>query len=39
LQEWNKTVAAEVDSDDVAKVQRKLESAKVKLAKEDSGNK
>jgi len=39
LQEWNKTVAAEVDSDDVAKVQRKLESAKVKLAKEDSGQK
>jgi tetratricopeptide (TPR) repeat protein len=39
LQEWNKTVAAEVDSDDVAKVQKKLESAKVKLAKEDSGNK
>jgi tetratricopeptide (TPR) repeat protein len=38
LQEWNKTVAAEVDSDDVAKVQKKLESARVKLAKEDSGN-
>ncbi|MCU1296521.1 MAG: Tetratricopeptide repeat protein, partial [Acidobacteriaceae bacterium] len=34
LQEWNKTVAAEVDTDDVAKVQRELESAKVKLAKE-----
>ena len=39
LQEWNKTVAAEVDNDDVAKVQKKLESAKVRLAKEDSGNK
>ena len=36
LNEWNKTVAAEVDNDDVAKVQKKLESAKVKLAKDDS---
>jgi tetratricopeptide (TPR) repeat protein len=35
LQEWNKAVSAEVDSADVAKVQKKLESAKVKLAKED----
>ena len=33
--EWNKTIAAEVDSDDLAEVQKKLESAKVKLAKED----
>jgi tetratricopeptide (TPR) repeat protein len=39
LQEWNKTVAAEVDSTDVAKVQKKLESAKVKLAKEDPNTK
>jgi tetratricopeptide (TPR) repeat protein len=39
LQEWNKTVAAEVDQNDVARVQKKLESAKVKLAKEDSQNK
>ena len=39
LNEWNKTVAAELDPGDVAKVQKKLESAKVKLAKEDSGNK
>jgi tetratricopeptide (TPR) repeat protein len=37
LNEWNKTVAAEVDSDDVAKVQKKLESAKVKLAREEPG--
>ena len=37
LDEWNKTIAAEVDTDDVAEVQKKLESAKVKLAKEDSG--
>jgi hypothetical protein len=32
-------VSAELDPGDVAKVQKKLESAKVKLAKEDSGNK
>jgi len=32
--EWNKTVAAEVDQDALAKVQKKLESAKVRLAKE-----
>ena len=39
LNEWNKTVSAELDPNDVAKVQKKLESAKVKLAKEDSGTK
>jgi tetratricopeptide (TPR) repeat protein len=39
LSEWNKTVAAEVDQTDVARVQKKLESAKMKLAKEDSDNK
>jgi len=39
INEWNKTVSAEVDPADVAKVQKKLESAKVKLAKEDPGNK
>jgi tetratricopeptide (TPR) repeat protein len=39
LDEWNKTIAAEVDQSDVAEVQKKLESAKIKLAKEDSGNK
>jgi tetratricopeptide (TPR) repeat protein len=38
VQEWNKTVPAEQDSDAFAKVQQKLESAKVKLAKEE-GNK
>jgi tetratricopeptide (TPR) repeat protein len=38
LVEWNKTVSAEVDTDDVAKIQKKLESAKVRLAKEDSDN-
>jgi tetratricopeptide (TPR) repeat protein len=39
IQEWNKTVAAEVDQSDVSRVAKKLESAKVKLAKEESGNK
>jgi tetratricopeptide (TPR) repeat protein len=39
LQEWNKTIAAEVDSSEVAKVQKKLESAKMKLAKEETENK
>ncbi len=37
LDEWNKTVAAEVDTDNVATVTQKLESAKMKLAKEDPG--
>lgn len=37
--EWNKTVAAEVDQDALAKVQKKLESAKVRLAKEQSDTK
>ncbi len=37
LEEWNKTIPAEVDSDDVAKVQRELESAKVKLAQQNAG--
>jgi tetratricopeptide (TPR) repeat protein len=39
LDEWNKTVAAEVDNDNVNQVTQKLESAKMKLAKEDPGNK
>jgi tetratricopeptide (TPR) repeat protein len=39
LDEWNKTEAAEVDTDNVAQLTQKLESAKMKLAKEDSGNK
>jgi tetratricopeptide (TPR) repeat protein len=37
LDEWNKTTSQEVDNDQVAKIQKKLESAKVKLAKEDPG--
>jgi tetratricopeptide (TPR) repeat protein len=39
LDEWNKTIAPEVDTDNLAQVQKKLDAAKVKLAKEDSGNK
>ncbi len=34
LDEWTKSVPADVDQNDVAKVQKKLESAKVKLAKQ-----
>jgi tetratricopeptide (TPR) repeat protein len=34
--EWNRTVSAEVDTDALASVQKKLESAKMKLAKEES---
>jgi tetratricopeptide (TPR) repeat protein len=39
VQEWNKTVPAEQDGEAFAKVQQKLESARVKLAKEESNNK
>jgi len=38
VQEWSKTVPAEQDSEAFAKVQQKLESAKVKLAKEESNS-
>jgi len=34
LDEWNKSVAADVDQQDVSRVQKKLESAKVKLAQQ-----
>ena len=34
VDEWNKTVAPEVDQEALSKVQKKLESAKVRLAKE-----
>ena len=37
LEEWNKTVPAEVDADEMAKVQKDLESAKLKLAKQNTG--
>ena len=39
VQEWNKTVPAEQDSDAFAKVQQKLDAAKVKLAKEEGSSK
>ena len=39
IQEWNKTVTPEVDTEELAKVQKELESAKVKLAKDESTNK
>ena len=35
LNEWNRTIAAEVDPADPARVQKKLDSAKMKLAKEE----
>jgi tetratricopeptide (TPR) repeat protein len=39
LDQWSHSVPAEVDQDDVAKVQKKLESAKIKLAQQTSTNK
>ena len=36
VDEWNKTVAPEIDQEALAKVQKKLESAKVRLAQENS---
>ena len=36
--EWNKTIGSELDSDLFATVQKKLDAAKVRLAKEGSGN-
>jgi tetratricopeptide (TPR) repeat protein len=36
LQEWKKSVPAEVEAADVAKVQKKLDEAKVKLAREEN---
>jgi tetratricopeptide (TPR) repeat protein len=36
VQEWNRTIPAEQDSDAFAKVQQKLDAAKVRLAKEES---
>jgi len=35
LQEWKRTVPAEVEPSDVAKVQKKLDGAKVKLARQE----
>ncbi|MGA8868063.1 MAG: tetratricopeptide repeat protein, partial [Candidatus Sulfotelmatobacter sp.] len=36
VQEWNKTVGPEVDTDLLAATQKKLDAARVRLAKEDS---
>ncbi len=36
LDEWNKTIPAEVDTDSVAKVQKELDAARVKLAKQST---
>ena len=36
VEEWNKTVPAEVDGEAFAKVQQELDAAKVKLAKEEA---
>jgi tetratricopeptide (TPR) repeat protein len=35
LNEWNRTIAAEVDQTEVARIQKKLDAAKVKLAREE----
>ena len=35
LHEWNRTIAAEVDPADVSRVQKKVDSAKIKLAREE----
>jgi tetratricopeptide (TPR) repeat protein len=37
VDEWNKTVPAEIDSDLLIATQKKLDAARVRLAKEDSG--
>src|SRR5208337_1263064 len=39
LQEWKKTIPAEYEAADVAKVQKKLDGAKVKLAKQENAAK
>jgi tetratricopeptide (TPR) repeat protein len=38
VEEWNKTVPAEVDGDLLVATQTKLDAARVRLAKEESGN-
>src|SRR5207248_7212196 len=39
LEEWNKSVPADIDQNDLAKTQKKLESAKVKLAQQQNTSK
>jgi tetratricopeptide (TPR) repeat protein len=36
LEEWNKTIPAEVDQDQVAKLQKELETTRVKLARQNA---
>jgi hypothetical protein len=36
VEEWNKTIAPEVDTDLLAATQKKLDAAKVAIAKEES---
>jgi tetratricopeptide (TPR) repeat protein len=36
IEEWNKSLPGDVDPNDVARVQKKLESAKVKIAKDNT---
>jgi len=38
VEEWNKTIGSELDTDLFAATQKKLDAAKVRLAKEGSGN-
>jgi tetratricopeptide (TPR) repeat protein len=38
VQEWNKTISSEVETDLLASTQKKLDAAKVRLAKEGTGN-
>jgi tetratricopeptide (TPR) repeat protein len=38
VEEWNKTIGSELDTDLYAATQKKLDAAKVRLAKEGSGN-
>jgi len=37
LEEWNRSLPADIESNDVARVQKQLESTKVKLAKQEGG--
>ena len=39
LEEWNRSLPADVETNDVARVQKQLESTKVKLAKQQGGDK
>src|SRR5271169_6184706 len=39
LEEWNKTIPAEVDQDEVAKLQKELETTRVKLARQTAATK